>query len=86
MNKAQQRQMGRGERLPHNKGRHGCQIGISEKGRQDKGALPERGRGRLHTEHHRLNEETRKGNMWAIARTPYKNTKKQNILHSPKKF
>ena len=49
MNKSQQRQMGRGERLPHNKDRHGCQAGMFEEGRQDKGALPERGRGRLHT-------------------------------------
>ena len=41
MNKSQQRQMGCGERLPHNKDRHGCQAGISEEGRQDKGALPD---------------------------------------------
>ena len=153
--KAQQRTMGRGERLPNNKDRHGRKAGISEKGRQDKGALPdmlsriahiqvsgeedkqgrnalhyqgdtrdaqghelpERGRGWIHTriredrpdkpparlrrlqdrhadrdekedeEHHRFNEETRKGNMWAIVHThTQKNTQKTEYTTFPKKI
>ena len=35
-------------------------------------------------EHHRLNEETRKGNMWAIAQSP-PNTQKNRIYYIPRK-